>query len=398
MSKLNELLAELCPDGVKNKKIKDVYKRLKGTPITAAKMREIENSNGEIRIFAGGKTVIDAAEVDIPDANITRVPAVLVQSRGVIDAIYYDKPFTFKNEMWAYTADEKVSVKFLYYVLKNNIEYFRTAASEMGSMPQISLSVTEEFIIPVPPLPVQREIVRILDNFTELITMFTTALTEELVTRQKQFAYYRDELFNFRCTKMVLIPEIADIFIGLVTTMTSHYVPVGVPLIFNSCIKENRFIFEKRTYLDEDFANKNSSRRHRVGDVITVHTGDVGTSAIIGKDLDGSLGFATIVSRIKNLQQIKPQYLCHYLNSNTCKRQIATMIKGDRDNLNLKDFKKIKIPIPSLEEQSRIVSILDRFDALCNDLTSGLPAEIAARQKQYEYYRDKLLTFKEKTR
>lgn len=118
MSKLNELLAELCPDGVKNKKIKDVYKRLKGTPITAAKMREIENSNGEIRIFAGGKTVIDAAEVDIPDANITRVPAVLVQSRGVIDAIYYDKPFTFKNEMWAYTADEKVSVKFLYYVLK----------------------------------------------------------------------------------------------------------------------------------------------------------------------------------------------------------------------------------------------------------------------------------------
>lgn len=398
MSKLNELLAELCPDGVKNKKIKDVYKRLKGTPITAAKMREIENSNGEIRIFAGGKTVIDAAEVDIPDANITRVPAVLVQSRGVIDAIYYDKPFTFKNEMWAYTADEKVSVKFLYYVLKNNIEYFRTAASEMGSMPQISLSVTEEFIIPVPPLPVQREIVRILDNFTELITMLTTALTEELVTRQKQFAYYRDELFNFRCTKMVLIPEIADIFIGLVTTMTSHYVPVGVPLIFNSCIKENRFIFEKRTYLDEDFANKNSSRRHRVGDVITVHTGDVGTSAIIGKDLDGSLGFATIVSRIKNLQQIKPQYLCHYLNSNTCKRQIATMIKGDRDNLNLKDFKKIKIPIPSLEEQSRIVSILDRFDALCNDLTSGLPAEIAARQKQYEYYRDKLLTFKEKTR
>ena len=71
------------------------------------------------------------------------------------------------------------------------------------------------------------------------------------------------------------------------------------------------------------------------------------------------------------------------------------MIKGDRDNLNLKDFKKIKIPIPSLVEQTRIISILNRFDALCNDLTSGLPAEIEARQKQYEYYRDKLLTFQE---
>lgn len=105
----------------------------------------------EIKIFAGGKTVIDASENDIPNANITRVPAVLVQSRGVIDVIYYDKPFTFKNEMWAYTVDEKVSVKFLYYVLKNNMEYFRTAASGMGSMPQISLSVTENFLIPCPP-------------------------------------------------------------------------------------------------------------------------------------------------------------------------------------------------------------------------------------------------------
>ena len=152
MNKLEKLIAQLCPNGVEYKKIKDVYKRLKGTPITAAKMKEIENPDGEIKIFAGGKTVIDAAEDDIPNANITRVPAVLVQSRGVIDAIYYDKPFTFKNEMWAYTADEKLSVKFLYYVLKNNMEYFRTAASGMGSMPQISLSVTEEFTIPAEKL------------------------------------------------------------------------------------------------------------------------------------------------------------------------------------------------------------------------------------------------------
>ena len=74
------------------------------------------------------------------------------------------------------------------------------------------------------------------------------------------------------------------------------------------------------------------------------------------------------------------------------------MIKGDRDNLNLKDFKKIKVPIPSIEEQHRIVDILERFDTLCNDLTSGLPAEIEARQNQYEYYRDKLLDFPEYTK
>lgn len=120
-SRLEDLIAELCPNGVEYKKIKDVYLRIKGTPITASKMKEIASEDGEVRIFAGGKTVINAHESDIPKANITRVPAVLVQSRGVIDAVYYDKPFTFKNEMWAYTSDSQISVKFLYYLLKNNI-------------------------------------------------------------------------------------------------------------------------------------------------------------------------------------------------------------------------------------------------------------------------------------
>ena len=193
MSKLDDLIAELCPNGVEYKKIKDVYNRLKGTSITAGKMKEIENPDGEIKIFAGGKTLINAREEDIHKANITRVPAVLVQSRGVIDAIYYDKPFTFKNEMWAYTAESIIAVKYLYYVLKNNIPYFREAASGMGALPQISLPVTEEFRIPIPPLPVQNEIVRILDNFTEL----TAELTAELAARKKQYEYYRDKLLTF---------------------------------------------------------------------------------------------------------------------------------------------------------------------------------------------------------
>ena len=189
MSRLDEMIQELCPDGVEFMPVKDVYQRLKGTPITAAKMKEIERADGNIRIFAGGKTVINAYEEDIPKANITRVPAVLVQSRGVIDAVYYEKPFTFKNEMWAYTHENKTAVKYLYYVLKNNMEKFREAASGMGSLPQISLKVTEDFLIPVPPLPVQSEIVRILDNFTEL--------TAELTARKKQYEFYRDKLLTF---------------------------------------------------------------------------------------------------------------------------------------------------------------------------------------------------------
>ena len=194
MTKLEQLIQELCPNGVEYKKVKEVYVRLKGTPITAGKMKEISTPDGDIKIFAGGKTEINANLCDIPKANIIRVPAVLVQSRGVIDVIYYDKPFTFKNEMWAYTTDNSTSVKYLYYIFKNNIEKFREAAKGMGSLPQISLPVTEDFMIPVPPLEVQTEIVRILDKFTEL----TTELTTELANRKKQYEYYRDKLLTFK--------------------------------------------------------------------------------------------------------------------------------------------------------------------------------------------------------
>ena len=146
-SKLNRLIQQLCPKGVEYRKLGEVYRRLKGTPITAGKMKEIASGDGDVRIFAGGKTVVDAFEYDIPKANIIKEPAVLVQSRGLIDFVYYDKPFTFKNEMWAYSSDSVVSTKYLFYVLKNSVNYFREQASGMGSLPQISLPVTDDFKI-----------------------------------------------------------------------------------------------------------------------------------------------------------------------------------------------------------------------------------------------------------
>lgn len=189
MSKIDDMIKNLCPNGVEYKKLGEFAKRVKGTPITAAQMKQIASENGEIRIFAGGKTVVNAKEKDIPNANITRVPAVLVQSRGMIDFVYYDKPFTFKNEMWAYTFDNKVSTKFFYYVLKNNVNHFRSLTESMGAFPQIALPDTEKFSVPVPPLEIQEEIVRMLDNFT--------TLTAELSARRKQYEYYRDALLSF---------------------------------------------------------------------------------------------------------------------------------------------------------------------------------------------------------
>ena len=194
--RLDQLIGVLCPNGVEHKKVSSVFSRLKGTPITAGKMKEISDPEGDIRIFAGGKTVINAWEKDIPKANITRVPAVLVQSRGIIDFVFYDKPFTFKNEMWAYTHENITSVKYLYYVLKNNAYLFREAAAGMGSLPQISLPVTEDFVIPFPDLTIQEEIVDILEEYSKLNEELTSSLEKELAARQKQYQYYQNSVLN----------------------------------------------------------------------------------------------------------------------------------------------------------------------------------------------------------
>lgn len=220
---------------------------------------------------------------------------------------------------------------------------------------------------------------------------------EELELKNRLMKIVKEEKFIIDNEKVnkYLITDIAETFIGLVTTMTKHYVSNGVPLIHNSDIKENRFEFKKMVYLDNEFAKKNENRRHKKGDIVTVHTGDVGTSAIINDELDGSIGFATIVTRIKNKKMISENYLCHFLNSHECKKQIYNMIKGDRNNLNLKDFNKLIIPVPTIEKQEVIVKLLDEIEKINNRMASLLNEEIKARQEQYEYYRDNLLTFKE---
>lgn len=192
VSGLDTLLRELCPNGVEHKPLGKVFHRLRGTPITARQMQKIANTLGDVTVFAGGKTKISTFEAAIPKANITRVPAVLIQSRGIIDVIYCETPFTFKNEMWAYAHERKTTTKFLYYFLKGKVPVLRKAAGEMGSMPQIAISDTENIAIPLPPLPVQEAIVRCLEAMQEVVE----ALESELALRRKQYAAVREALFG----------------------------------------------------------------------------------------------------------------------------------------------------------------------------------------------------------
>lgn len=163
------------------------------------------------------------------------------------------------------------------------------------------------------------------------------------------------------------ITDISKVFIGLVTTMTTSYRSSGVLLIRNSDIKNNRFEFSVNPiYLDEKFADENSSRRLMRGDVVTVHTGDVGTSAVVTEKEEGSIGFATIVSRpIKNI--VDSNYLAVFLNTDIHKSFAINVSTGDgRANYNLKDFYKLNVPLPAVDEQAKIGIYFQKLDALIN--------------------------------
>jgi len=407
MTKLEELINELCPDGVEYVKIKDYFIRLKGTPITAAKMKEIASNDGEIKVFAGGKTVINAYEKDIPKANITRVPAVLVQSRGVIDVVYYDNPFTFKNEMWAYTHNEQTTVKYLYYFLSTQVNKMRESASGMGSLPQISLKVTEEMQIPLPPLSIQSEIVHILDSFT----LLTAELTAELTARQKQYAFYRDYLLDFNnedVTKKIpdidcsnveykRLGDIATAIYRGAGIKRDEVTETGIPCVrygeiyttynvtFNDCV----------SHTDEDKIQNKKYFEH--GDVLFAITGEsveeIAKSCVyLGHDKCLAGGDIVVLKHNQN-----PKYMAYVLSTTNAQSQKSKgKVKSKVVHSSVPAISDIIIPIPPLAEQEKIAKMIERFDHLCNDISNGLPAEIEARKKQYEYYRDTLLSFDDK--
>ena len=393
MSKIFDLINELCPDGVEFRELGEIFQRIKGTNITANKMKEIEVHGGDIRIFAGGKTVIDTIEDKIQNPNITRVPSVIVQSRGVIDFIYYDKPFTFKNEMWGYTSENETSIKFLYYYLKNNISYFRAASISMGALPQISLPITEKFKLPVPPMEVQREIVRILDSFT--------LLTAELTARKKQYEFYRDFLLNFNEDQNEIKWDIIDnIFI-----MKNGYTPSKANKDFweNGTISWYRMedIRENGRILSESI-QKITPQAVKGGKLIPKNSIIVATTATIGEHalaiadsflMNQRFTSFTIRELLKDKLDIKFVFYYFFKICEWCKQNTNS---SSFPSVDMAKLKKVKFPIPSLQTQQKVVDILDKFDTLVNSITEGLPREIELRRKQYEHYRELLLNFKPK--
>ena len=183
-------------DRVEWEKVSSFCKRQKGINITAKEMKELATEDGTVKIFAGGNTIAYLDVEVVGKDNIIDKPSIIVKSRGNIDFEYYDGMFSHKNEMWSYSINSENIIKYLYYYLKNNIEYFRSRAIS-GKLPQIATGITDNYKIPIPPLHVQQYVVSILDKFDTLVNDIKEGLPKEIEQRQKQYEYWRECLLNF---------------------------------------------------------------------------------------------------------------------------------------------------------------------------------------------------------
>ena len=381
---IDRLVAELCPDGVEYRPLESLGKRNKGTAITASKMRSLEPGNKDLRIFAAGSTFVDTDSSNIPAKDILHGPAIIVKSRGYIGFEYYEKSFTHKNEMWSYTLDSKiVNQKFIYYYLLTQAYYLQELArSKSVKLPQLAVKDTDSLEVPVPPLEIQEAIVEILDKFTNL----EAELEAELEARTLQYEYYRDSLFETLDCPRVPLDSFAQYSKDRKKDDSTVSVYVGV---------EN---------LKSDFQGCAPTKSTNPGVIFRKDDILLGNIRPYLKkmwraDSDGVASPDVLVIRIRDefLEGISSRYLYHLLASNEfVGYNVAHSRGGKMPRGNKAKILEFEAPIPSLEEQQRIVDILDRFDALTTSLSEGLPAELAARRSQYEYYRDQLLSFPRK--
>lgn len=393
MNKLDELIQQLCPDGVEYRKLGEVCHIEKGkTPIQKAVPGEYP-----LVVTADDRLSCNAYQFE---GNAICIPLISSSGHGKKDlrTIHYQTgKFALGNILCAVIPHDETytNARFLYIYLLAKKDFLIVPLMRGGANVSLSTDLLKNVKVPIPPLEVQREIVRILDQFAEL----TAELTTELTARKKQYEYYRDELLTFG--NNVPLATLGDVAVvtklaGFEFTKYVRYSDSGNIIALRGLnVKNGKLDLTDVKYIDNsDFSKLTRSKLH-VGDMLFTYVGTIGQVALI--DEEDKYYLAPNVALIRSIDdRLSPQYMRYYFqSSNFWKTQINKLLQSSSmQNIPMEKIRKFAIPLPSLEEQRRIVSFLDRFDTLCNDLTSGLPAEIEARRKQYEYYRDKLLAFK----
>lgn len=362
------------------KKLGEVSNRNKGIPITAGQMSELATPYGNVRVFAAGQTIADIDEKDLPINCAHKEPSVIVKSRGYIDFEFYEKPFTHKNEMWSYSFKDKQTGKFVYYYLTTKTEFFRKKAKANSvKLPQLCVADTDNYPIPIPSLSEQQRIVSILDTFTSSISN----LKQQIEERRKQYEYERDLLLDLEGkegVEMKKLEEVGDICMckRIMKNQTSDVGDIPFFKIGTFGGVPDAYISRE---LFEEYKKKYSYPKK--GEILISAAGTIGRSVVFDGE-DAYFQDSNIVWISNNEQLVLNTFLRYLYGIIDWKIDGGTIKRLYNYNL-----KNATIYVPSLEAQSRIVSILDTFE----QSISNLEEQLAMREKQYEYYRNQLLTF-----
>ena len=410
MSKLDELLRELCPDGVEYKKL------------------------GEIATISRG------GNFQKKDFLTEGVPCIHYGQIYTKYGLFTDKTFTFISEecakkqkmaqpndivmavtseniedvckCLAWLGDEPVAVsghsaiihhnqnaKYLVYYFHSQMFFSQKRKLAHGTkVIEVTPDTLVNITLPVPPFEVQHEIVRILDDYTENVTELQRQLAAEMTARKTQYSFYRDKLLTFN-TPVEWKPmekEFPFIRNGFVGTVTPYFTgeEQGVRYLEGTNIHDGVISDNEIIYVSKEFHQKHIRNELKDGDILMVQSGHVGECAVVDDKYAGSNCHALII--MSNAGRCNSRFVMHYLRSTEGKAGLKKITTGGTvKHILASNMKKFMIPVPPIDVQNRIVNVLDNFEKICSDLNIGLPAEIEARQKQYEYYRDKLLTFAE---
>ena len=385
MSRLDELIQEKCPDGVEYKTLSEVFDTRNG--YTPSKKEKNFWENGTIPWFRmedirenGGildKATQYVSKEAVKGSQFPANPIIVATSATIGEHALITVP-SIANQRFTYLMikeqyKDDYDPKFLYYYCFKLDEYCKECLNQ-GNFASVDMKKFAKFQFPRLPIEIQREIVRILDNFTNL----TAELVKELTARKTQYGYYRNKFLDFESSVSVkTIGDICDVVVG------------GEPP--TDCIKgdvrDSTHIYPVWGNGKEVYGYSGTYKIDR--DAVVISSIGANTGAVYYKE-----AFFTPIIRLKVIlpkdNRINARFLFHALSGTTIKSKSSSV-----PNMNANEIKAIKIPVPPLDVQNRIVNVLDNFEKICSDLNIGLPAEIEARQKQYEYYRDKLLTFKE---
>ena len=383
MSRLEELINELCPSGVPFFFLEEKADIHRGVRVVKNQL----DSKGEYPVFQNALQPMGRYHAFNEKGGKTYV--ISAGAAGEIG--FSSQDFWAADDCLVIIGDESLNDKYVYYWLMSRKSFIGSMVRK-ASIPRLSRKIIEKLRIPVPPMEVQCEIVRILDNFTEL----TAELTAELTVRKKQYEYYRDWLFlNAKNSIIRNIGSFAKLCAGATpSTSKSEYWENGnIPWMSSGEVNLGE-VFDTEKRITQAGYDNSSTKMLPVNTVVIALAGQGktrGTVAITRIELCTNQSLCGVITD----KTVNPEYLRYYLQTQYMKLRDVSAGDGTRGGLNLKMISSFEVPVPPINEQNKIVDALKVLDSYSTSLSFGLPAEIEARQRQYEYYRDKLLTFKE---